>query len=144
MPLKVVQKLYSSLVFPALDYCDVLWDGCSKTAQASLEVVHNNAAKGAPYRSSATILRNQLGWSILAQRRENHTAVWMYRCVRGFAPSYLQNTFVPNSEIHQHYTRQSSGVYMPHPRTNLMKRSFEYQALFYGTHSLNLLEQLRA
>ena len=128
---KAVQKLYSSLVLPALDYCDVVWDGCSKTAQANLEIVHNNAARairGAPYRSSATSLRNQLGWSTLAQRRENHTAVWMYRCVRGSAPSYLQNIFVPNSEIHQHYTRQSSGVYMPHPRTNKLKRSFEYRS----------------
>ena len=56
-PPKAIQKLYSSLVLPALDYCDVEWDGCSKMAQASLEVVHNNAARaimGAPYRSSAT------------------------------------------------------------------------------------------
>ena len=109
VPSKAIQKLYSSLVLAALDYCYVVWDGCSKTAQASLEVVHNNAARatmGAPYRSSATSLRNQLGWLTLAQTRENHTAVWMYHCVRGYAPSYLQ-----------HYTRQSSGVYMPRPRT---------------------------
>ena len=64
VPPKAIQKLYSSLVLPVLDYCDVVWDGCLKTAQASLEVVHNNAARaivGAPYRSSATSLRNQFG-----------------------------------------------------------------------------------
>ena len=44
VPPKAVQS-YSSLVLPALDYCDVVWDGCSKMAQANLEIVHNNAAR---------------------------------------------------------------------------------------------------
>ena len=82
---------------------------------------------------------------------ENPTAVWMYHCVRGLLPSYLQNIFVPNSEIHQHYTRQSSGVYMPRPRINMLKRSFEYlgtvlwNSLSGSTRtakSLNVLKQL--
>ena len=127
-PAKICAEIGSTfnLTQSTIDYCDVVWDGCSKTAQASLEVVHNNAARailGAPYRSSATTLRNQLGWSTLTQRRKNHTAVWMYRCLRGHAPSYLQNTFLPSSEVHQllHYTRQNSGVYMPRPRTSMLK-----------------------
>ena len=127
-PLKYCAEIGSTfdLTQCTIDYCDVVRDGCSKTAQASLEVFHNNAARailGAPYRSSGTTLRNQLGWSTLTQRRKNHTAVWMYCCLRGHAPSYLQNTFLPSFEVHQllHYTRQNSGVYMPRPRTSMLK-----------------------
>ena len=54
-------------------YCvaliDVVWSGCTETAAAAkLEVVKNNAGRaivGAPYRSSATTLRNQLSWQSL-------------------------------------------------------------------------------
>ena len=50
VPSDTIKKLYCGVVLPALDYCDVVWRGCSKT---ELEVVHNNAAcavLGAPYR----------------------------------------------------------------------------------------------
>ena len=33
-------------------------------------------------------------------------------------PKYI----LPNSEVHQHYTRQNSGVHMPRPTANMLKR----------------------
>ena len=61
-----------------MDYCDVVWSGCTKTIAKKLEVVQNNAARailGASYRPSATALRTQLGWVTLETRRELNTAV---------------------------------------------------------------------
>ena len=62
----MIWNLCTTIVLPSLDYCDVVWAaaGCMKTAAKKLEVVQNNAARaivGAPYRSSATALRTQLG-----------------------------------------------------------------------------------
>ena len=68
VPSCVIWNLYTTIVLPSLDYCDVVWSGCMKNAAKKLEVVQNNAARavvGAPYRSSATTLRNQLGWQSL-------------------------------------------------------------------------------
>ena len=130
VPSHTVKKLYCGVVLPVLDYCDVVWSGCSKTASDELEVVHNNAAcvvLWAPYRTSATLLRDGLGWSTLTQRRICHTAIWTYRCLKGYAPLYLGGLFVPTSKIHQRYTRQSNGLYIPRPKTNYLKRSFVYQ-----------------
>ena len=48
-----------------------MWYGCMKNAAKKLEVVQNNAARavvGAPYQSSATTLRNQLGWQSLQKK----------------------------------------------------------------------------
>ena len=120
-----VQKFYNgvTVILPTLDYCDV-WDGCTKTASDKLEVVHlNNAARailGAPYRSSATQLRCQLGWSTLSHRRNYHTTIWTYRCLRGHTPLTSEIImFTPNSNVHQHSTRQSNGLYIPQPKTTL-------------------------
>ena len=140
VPSDTVKKLYCGVVLPVLDYCDVVWSGCSKTASDELEVVHNNAARavlGAPHRTSATLLRDRLGWSTLTQRRICHTAIWTYRCLKGYAPPYLGDLFVPTSKIHQRHTRQSNGLYIPRPKTNYLKRSFVYQ----GTLTWNSLPE---
>ena len=146
VPPKAVQS-YSSLVLPALDYCD----GCSKTAQANLEIVHNNAARaimGGTLQIISHKPEKPVGLVNLGPKeRKSHCCM----DVPGSALSYLQIIFVPNSEIHQHYTRQSSGVYMPHPRTNMLKRSFEYRATILWNSlsestrtakSLNVFKQL--
>ena len=76
----------------------MVWSGCTETAAKKLEVMQNNGSRaivGAPYQSSATTLRNQLGWQSLNKRRVN-TATWVYRCLRpGFTPPYLHNLFQP-------------------------------------------------
>ena len=43
VPFETIEKLYRGVVLPALDYCDVVWHGCRKSASNKLEVVHNNA-----------------------------------------------------------------------------------------------------
>ena len=51
VPSCVIRNLYTTIVLPSLDYCDVLWAGCMNTAAKKLEVVQNNAARaivGAP------------------------------------------------------------------------------------------------
>ena len=83
-----------------------------KTIAKKLEVVQNNAARailGAPYRSSATALRTQLGWVTLETRRELNTAVWVYRCLKpGVTPPYLHDIFQTIRKQHQHHTRLMS------------------------------------
>ena len=64
----LIQNIYTATVLPSMDNGDVVWSGCTKTIAKKLEVVQNNAARailGAPYRSSATALRTQLGCATL-------------------------------------------------------------------------------
>ena len=39
VPSFVIWKLYTTVVLPSLDYCDIVWAGCSKSAANRLEVV---------------------------------------------------------------------------------------------------------
>ena len=132
VPSIAIRKLYTTAVLPSLDYCDVVWSGCTRRAAKNLEVVQNNAARaitGAPYRSSATTLRKELGWQTLEKRREFHTTTWVYRCLKpDLTPPYLHNLFTPIQKRHQHGTRLSrSGVAVPRANTSLMMRSFQYR-----------------
>ena len=96
VPFETIDKLYRGVVLP---YCDVVWHGC---ASNKLEVVHNNAARtvlGAPYRSSATQLRSQLGWTTLGgERRDYHLAIWVYNCSKphdvGFPIRIPSSTYI--------------------------------------------------
>ena len=132
VPSCVIQNIYMAIVLPSMDYCDVVWSGCTKTIAKKLEVVQNNAARailGAPYRSSATVLRTQLGWVTLETRRELNTAVWVYRCLKpGVTPPYLHDIFQTIRKQHQHHTRLSDhGVLIPRAHTNMMLKSFQYR-----------------
>ena len=129
VPSYVIRNLYTTIVLHSLDYCDMVWSGCTETAAKKLEVVQNNGARaivGAPYQSPATTLRNQLGWPSLNKRRELHTATWVYRCLR---PGLTYTTYFSLSmhKQHQHHTRLSNnGVLIPRAHTNMMSRLFHY------------------
>ena len=145
VPSCVIQNLYTTIVLPSLDYCDVVWSGCMKNAAKKLEVVQNNAARavvGAPYRSSATTLRNQLGWQSLQTRRELHTATWVYRCLKpGVTPPYLHDLFQPIQ--HQHHTWLSNnGVLIPRAHTNMSPGRFAIQVLLCGIPFQTILKIL--
>ena len=129
VPSTTIQILYNTIVLPSLDYCDVVWSGCSQEDSNKLEVVHNNAARaitGAPYRCSATALRKKLGWPTLQQRRVFHTVMWTFQCLNHLTPPYLDDVFVSTFKLHHYLTRQRNGIHLPNPRTNALKRSFGY------------------
>ena len=64
----IVKKLYCGVVLPALDYCIVVW----------IVAVQRLPQMRAPSRTSATLLRDRLGWSTLMQRMICHAALWTY------------------------------------------------------------------
>ena len=132
VPSCVIRNIYTAVVLPSMDYCDVVSSGCTRTAAKELEVVQNNAAGTvlrAPYRSSATALRRQLCWVTLEKRRELYSAVCVHRCLRpGVTPSYLHDIFQPFWKQHQHRIRLSEhGVLVPRAHTNMMLKSFHYR-----------------
>ena len=129
VPSCVIQNIYTAIVLPSMDYCDVVWSGCTKTIAKKLQNNGARAILGAPYRSSATALRTQLGWVTLQKRQELHTAVWVYRCLKpGVTPPYLHDIFQPIRKQHQHHTRLSDhGVLIPRAHTNMMLKSFHYR-----------------
>ena len=119
VPFETIDKLYRGVVLPALDYCDVVWHGCMKSASNKLEVVHNNALQGH---------LTEGNWGGRPWVR-GEIIIWLSGFYKCYSPSYLNQIFVSTSQIHQHETRNCHGLYVPCPRTNILKRSFAYQGV---------------
>lgn len=62
----IMYLLYSVMVLPFSDYCDIIWDDRNtKVLMDSLQVLHNNAAKivlNRPVHSSSTQALIDLRW----------------------------------------------------------------------------------
>ena len=74
-------------------------------------------------------IENTTGLGNSRKRRELHTTVWVYRCLKpGVTPPYLHDIFQPIRKQHQHHTRLSDhGVLIPRAHTNMMLKSFHYR-----------------
>ena len=76
-----------------------------------LDVLLNRAGRTilkVPSRTSASVVRNELGWKALEERRAVHINTMVFKCLTGTVPSYLSSVFVPVSELHRHQTRNST------------------------------------
>jgi len=115
-----------------LDYCNSVFAGVSSLLQ-KMQVIQNAAARfdtGARRRDHMTSVLRELHWLPVRQRIGFKTAVMMYKCIHGLAPSYLAahckvqtNIILPwsvPSAIHHHVWPTK----LPRTKTDYGKRSF--------------------
>ena len=90
VPLDVLNTICKSLIKPAFDYCDVVWDNLDQGLATRIQKLQNLAARiitfqGYDIRSEQ--IRKQLNWEELASRRKRHLSLLMYDTVSGNVPS---------------------------------------------------------
>ena len=109
---------------PCVDYCDVVWDCCSKQDANRLQTLFNYACRIAlhcPRLSSSSPLWNDLGLSSLSTRRKLHLAQLMFKCHNSLAPPYLSSLF--HEPSHRYSTRNSNLVNLPPVKSSYGQRS---------------------
>ena len=87
------KKIISSLMFSNLDYCNSLLSGVSADQIRRLQVVQNNAARlvlGNKRSDRASPLLRELHWLPVRARIQYKLATFVYKCLQGSAPIYLQ------------------------------------------------------
>ena len=62
----------------------------------------------------------------------------MFRYYNGKIPDIFQNIFMMNSDIHDHYTRQSGSYHVPKVKNNLGKWSIRYRGVIVWNTILSL------
>ena len=129
LPRSLLVLFLKSYILPVLDYCDVVWDSCTKKEAQQMETLLNYACRVVLHRQkheSATAARAELGLTTLAVRRKIHLARLMYKCTHSQQPPYLASLFPLPSSHHQHFTRSSSTVNLPPVRSSFGKRAFSF------------------
>ncbi len=103
--------LYKSLVWPHLEYCDIVWDICANNIKNTIQTLQNRACKLIlmTNRYAHTVeIHQELKLWMLAERHKFHTTCMAYRCQHGLVPEYLRHIYQYVSDLHAHDTRNAA------------------------------------
>lgn len=111
-------NLVSALLFPILDYCDVVCSNLSSGNLQRLQVLQNNCVRyifNVSRREHISPYYSQLKWLQVKERRMYHTLVLVHKVLYTKSPLYLYNLFTLMSDVHSRTTR-SHPLYLLVPR----------------------------
>ena len=106
---------YNSIILPLFDYADVIWG--DKSLMEDLQILQNKAGKvilGMPMGYSAAEALDNLKWSKLHVRRQQHRRIAVYKCIHNLLET--ETELIPN-RIHSHFTRGNSNLHLPRVKT---------------------------
>lgn len=117
-----------TFIRPLIEYCSVVWDGCSFQDVEKLEKVQLYAARiitGLPILFSIESLYLETGWTPLSERRKLAKLSTMYKIHNNLVPEYLKNIFPSTRSLESNYnTRNREDYTIPKCRLELFKKSF--------------------
>ena len=124
--------LYTSLVQPLMEYCDIVWSNADNTILQRLLRLQKRGARiilQKKIREDRTAnLYCELGWVSLFERWNFHKCLTVFKCLNGIYPSYLRRLFSYNSDVHHYNTRNRANLHMVKITSKSGYRSFAYSA----------------
>ena len=127
-------SVYNALIYPYFKYCCEVWDVFGETQSKRLQKLQNRAARIITNLSNDvdhSIALGELSWEPLKADRKKTKAKLMYKLLNNVGPNSLTNLFSYKSELTNYNLRDiSSGLHLPKPRKNKMKKSFMYDGAF--------------
>ena len=115
LPFSLLVLYIKTYILLCVDYCDVVWDCCSKQDSNCLQTLFNYACRIAlhhPRLSSSSALWKYLGLSSLSTRRKLHLAqLILNSCHNSLVPLYPSSLF--HKPSHRYSTSNSNRVNLP-------------------------------
>ena len=107
---KSLKTLYCSFILPIFDYCDQIWNNCTKTQELMLEKLHLDALRticGAVKGTNHEKIYMETGFTPLSTRRYYHKLYLFYKMNNNLTPEYLTE-LIPSTIFHlsQYETRK--------------------------------------
>ena len=126
----VLKLIYNSMILPYFDYADVIYNSATKDLTDRLQKLQNRAGRiilnlKLEDRVSIVQIHDTLNWQPLDIRRKYHSLALMFKIMNNLAPEYLQNEIQFVS--HSYPSRFGLQIKLPKPRTECLKRSFNYR-----------------
>ena len=133
--------VYYSFIQPTIDYTISIWGSTSVTNINKVQRLQNYSARIIRnnfdyYNSRGIDLVKQLGWMNVSQRFLYFEILLMFKCINGFAPTFLTNCVTLVNEVCHTTTRQHSmNLFVPFPKTE----SYKLLLFYRGARSWNAL-----
>jgi hypothetical protein len=121
LPTSIRLKLYFSLVYPYLTYCNMVWASTYPSRLQRLVILQKRAVRtiaGVPRGSHTKPIFSSLRLLNLEQILTLQTSIFMFRYEHKLLPLCFQGYFHLASDIHTHYTRGSNSYRSISARTN--------------------------
>ena len=131
-PLSCRKNVIEAIFLSVLDYGDVIYRHAAASTLKPLDSVYHSAlrfATGDPYNTHHCTLYTKVGWSSLAQRRDKHLYLFIYKVLTGRSPPYL-TSLLSWASGGPYQTRSSNHLLLKVPRVHseLGKSAFVYHA----------------
>ena len=131
----ILNQVVQSLILSHLDYCPVIWSSASKKELNKLQLVQNRAARlvlQCSNRTNVSLMHKRLSWLPVEHRLFVSLLYFFRKVLSSRHPTFLadQLEYIENS--HTHFTRKalSGDLVLPRPRTNYLKSTVHYRAIF--------------
>jgi len=127
---KSLETIYFSFIRPSMEYGDNLFAGTYDSDLCKLDRIQVDAMRivtGATEKSNIARLYEELKWTPLATRRNQHCLSLMYKIIRGLTPQYLYDLLPRRHQMHDGRVLRSNVnnlLPVPFARTESLRRSF--------------------
>lgn len=142
--LGVRKRIIMQLIFPILDYADIIYEGMTESNLRPLNVLYNSLCRfvlRCPYRTHHCLMYETLKWPSLKIRRQIHLSTFIFKSIHFNSPLYLKELLIPISS--QYSLRHMDHLFLATPRINkeVGRRAFKFKA---PSHWNNLPTSLRS
>ncbi len=135
-------QVYQALIQPHFDYCCSVWDGLGETLSSKLQKLQNQAVRVITrfsYDTNAAVLLDTLHLDNLSLRRKTFKAGLMFKTLKRTYVIHLPIYRIFFQFVAQNVILIEMKLNLPKPRTNYLKRSFQYSgALLWNSLAENI------
>ena len=121
---KTLLSLYSTLVLPYLNYCNIIWASNKPSRINPLLLLQKRLVRiitNSSYIAHSKPLFFKLNQLTIFDINKLLIATFMFRYHTNCLPDVFSGYFCTNSSIHEHFTRTSKRLHISYARTNIMK-----------------------
>ena len=122
-----LEKIYFSFIRPKLEYGSHIWDNCLNNDAIRLEDFQWSVARtvtGARRGTSHELIKKELNWPSLAERRKGTKFKNFIKIINNAAPVYLKSLIPLKIGDVRPQSRSSANIYPVKTRTETFKKSF--------------------
>ena len=130
-PKQTLLQIYKSLIYPHLNYCNIIWGNCYQNIISELYKAQKRALKVAlkmPIRTPTELVFNTAKVLTLAGINRTHTSIFMYKYHNNLLPNTFVNKFHQVRDVHSYSLRSSQLYVIPMAKSKLYKTSLQHRA----------------
>jgi hypothetical protein len=129
LPTSILFTLYTTLIYPYLQYCNIAWASQQSVHTDKLFILQKKALRvvcKTYWSAHTTPLFAQLNTLKLSDINKLQTGCFMYKAINNQLPSLFADYFTLNRNIHTYFTRQSHQIHKFGLKTSVRKSSIKH------------------